>query len=477
MSFRGNLLSCYSDAVRPIMPIVVLAACTSGEGPPTIPPAVEPTLAPASDWGEAAVPTLREPDDGCPDADGDGFASGWVCPGLPADRADCDDADPSVTPATERMVRPGPFLMGDDSSEAGWDERPVHPVFLSAYCLDTTEVSAGDYARWLLRSERTPAGADAVNPSQEQLVPERPAEGVTKEEAAAFCASRGKRLPTEAQWEKAARGGCEGGADPTRCDAKDRRAYPWGDAAPTCALAPHRITGPRGPTPCTPHSLPVADPSLDAGAGPYGHRAMAGNVWEWVADHYHPSTYPDALRRNPSGPQSGALGVLRGGSWTTFSPNMRVSNRMTDLVLGSATGVRCARFAHGLNADEVEPLQLVELQGTVRRADGGPLAGRAVYVTAFDKRDIDVRTGLLMPGRSPLAERRFAVVGETVLAWTLDVPQGGVYRLSASLDAGTATGPAPSGSGGMGEHPALVDASRPHTNIEIELQAPPRGPR
>ncbi len=472
MSLRRQQGPCYANAVHLFLPLLLLGACVSEQrAEPTIP---DPPA--ASGWAQAAVPSLSEPVAGCPDQDDDGFPSAWTCPGLPADRADCNDDDPEVSPHTERFVRPGPFVMGDRSREAGWDERPVHPVFLSGYCLDRTEVAAGPYAEWLNRQGRTPASPDAQNPAGDFLAPTHPAEGVTRGEAQAYCASQGKVLPTEAQWEKAARGGCERGSDPVSCDEGDARLYPWGDADPTCALAPHRVTGPRGPIPCTNQTVPVDDRSLLAGAGPYGHVGLAGNVWEWVADAYHPSTYPDALRRNPSGPPSGALGILRGGSWTTFSPNMRVSNRMTDLVLGSAAGFRCARFDHGLNPDAVEPVRLVPLQGTVRREDGGTLVGRAVYVTAFDKRDIDVRSGRLLPGRSPLAEQRFDVVGETVLAWTLEVPQGGVYRLSASLDAGTGQGPAPSGSGGMGEHPALVDANRGHTNLEILLKAAPRGP-
>ena len=424
------------------------------------------------------VPELNPPPEGCPDADGDGFADGWRCPALSPAQADCDDGDPAVTPETERMVRPGPFVMGDGSPEAGWDERPVHAVFLSAYCLDRREASGGQVAAWMTSAGVKPSSLDARNPAPGlvHVEPDRPAEGLTRDEAAAFCAQQGKRLPTEAQWEKAARGGCELGTDPARCDPDDLRTYPWGDAPPTCDRAWHRVTGPRGPVACGAGTLPVDHPRHEAGAGPYGHLALAGNVWEWVADRYHPATYVTEPRRNPSGPAEGALGTLRGGSWSTFSTNMRVANRMSDLVLGSASGVRCARFDHGLNPDAVKPLRLVTLQGTVRRADGAPLAGRAVYVTAFDARDLDPNTGRLVPGRSPMAERRFETLGDAVLAFELPVPQGGSYKLSAALDAGTGAGVAPSGSGGMGELDGLVDAARSHTNLELVLRPAPGGP-
>ena len=457
---------------------MLFVACSGEPEPaPTVAPGSDPRPAEAAGSWHAGlalpVPALTPPAGGCPDADADGFADAWSCPHLPPDQADCDDGDPATTPATERFVRPGPFLMGDASPEAGWDERPVHVVFLSAYCLDRAEADGATYGAWLASTGTRPTRMDAVNPDPAGTVdwPSRAAEGLSRAEAAAFCAARGKRLPTEAQWEKAARGGCEGGADPAACDPDDLRVYPWGDAPPTCDRALHRRVTPRGPVPCDDHA---GDPdALPAGDGPYGHQALAGNVWEWVADRYHPSTYPAEPRRNPGGPADGPLGTLRGGSWSTFSTNMRVANRMSDLVLGSATGVRCARFDHGLVTDEVTPVALVTLEGTVTRADGGPLSGRAIYVAAFDARDIDPRSGRLHPGRSPMAESRFDLVGEAVLAWSMEVPRGGRYRLSAALDAGTAGAVAPSGSGGMGAHPELIDATQSQGGIDITLQAAP----
>ena len=148
MSLRRQQRPCYAIAVPRFPPLLLLCACVSEQEPP----AAAPDPPPASRWAQATVPSLSAPEGGCPDEDGDGFPSAWICPGLPADQADCNDTDPGVTPRTERFVRPGPFVMGDGSQEAGWDERPVHPVFLSGYCLDRTEVAAGPYAEWLRRA-------------------------------------------------------------------------------------------------------------------------------------------------------------------------------------------------------------------------------------------------------------------------------------------------------------------------------------
>ena len=139
--------------------------------------------------------------------------------------------------------------MGSASSHAGADEKPVHLVQLSGYCVDVDEVSVQDFATWLNTDKRTPEGSDIRSLtktkdgwSAEEDRNDHPAEGVTWKEANDYCNAKGQSLPTEAQWEKAARGGCELGKDSNMCDPEDLRAYPWGSAAPTCELANHQLS-------------------------------------------------------------------------------------------------------------------------------------------------------------------------------------------------------------------------------------------
>ena len=229
---------------------------------------------------DLAVEVATLADAECTDADGDGFVDAWTCPSGDPATLDCDDQDASVGPDQERFVRGGPFLMGSVSQQAGSDEGPVEVVTLSSYCLDTHELSAALFSTWLVAEARMPAGTDvrslspigALQPGRAQ----HPAEGVTWDEAHDYCQAQGKQLPTEAQWEKAARGGCEHGQDPARCDAQDLRPYPWGTEAPSCERANHASVGQGGPSLCESDTWPV-----DRGnQGPYGHINLAGNVWD-----------------------------------------------------------------------------------------------------------------------------------------------------------------------------------------------------
>jgi serine/threonine-protein kinase len=149
-----------------------------------------------------------------------------------------------------------------------------------------------------------------------------PVVNVNRYQANAFCTWVGARLPTEAEWEKAARG-------------TDGRIYPWGDQAPTQELANFdRNVG---------DTTPVG--SYPAGASPYGVMDMAGSVWEWVDDWYDSDYYSQSPSENPQGLVTGEYSVLRGGSWYGYDYNVRsaLRNYRGPDYWDSLVGVRCVR--------------------------------------------------------------------------------------------------------------------------------------
>jgi|GEM_PF-3047543 len=216
------------------------------------------------------------------------------------------------------LIPAGEFQMGDVFSEGGTDERPIHTVYVDAFYIDTHEVTNAQYRRFVQATgHRAPEGFGYVNGEWVGFKPwldenfngdDQPVVCVSWVDARAYCEWAGKRLPTEAEWEKAARGGLVG------------RKFPWGNEAPDG-------------TQCN-----FADGNADDGyqytssvgsfaPNGYGLYDMAGNVWEWCSDWYDPAYYSKSPRENPAGPSSGTSRVLRGGSWNLNSYYMRVSFR------------------------------------------------------------------------------------------------------------------------------------------------------
>jgi len=207
------------------------------------------------------------------------------------------------------LIPAGEFLMG---SETGFPpERPVHRVFVDDFYLNKHPVTNAQYERFVVETgHRVPYLDDRRMPldnwdRDNRLYPSgrahHPVVLVSWRDAQAYCEWAGGRLPTEAEWEKAARGGLEG------------KLYPWGDEInPSLANYDNR----EGTTP--------------VGAYPtsgYGLSDMVGNVWEWVADWYDAKYYSQSPARNPQGPENGMVRVLRGGAWLLFPQFCRAAYR------------------------------------------------------------------------------------------------------------------------------------------------------
>lgn len=302
---------------------------------------------PASDGAHPRV----APPPSLPSASAPASASSWIeAPSnVPAPPAS-PKPPAAVIPDDMLGVAGGRFVMGqDDLGEE--DERPRHEVTVAPFLLDRTEVTNEAYFRCVeakvcRRHATASATANNFGDDRRFRTPKRPISAVSHEDAKTYCAWVGRRLPTEAEWERAARG-------------SDARLYPWGNEEPTHRLAVFggRITQPVGSKP--------------EGAGPYGHLDLAGNVWEWVEDHYDPYAYrrPTAARGVPGSCEeilatqdalrkAGRQGftgtnpipdecehVLRGGAFNYGGRGLRSSNRVHHpgryrLVM---SGFRCAK--------------------------------------------------------------------------------------------------------------------------------------
>jgi formylglycine-generating enzyme required for sulfatase activity len=229
--------------------------------------------------------------------------------------------------ALEGMVSipTGGFLMGcndakDEACDA--DEYPYHTVLLLAFRIDVTEVTQAAYQTCVTAGACSVPAADPPECGWDPLQRgEYPVVCVTHEQARTYCAWQGKRLPTEAEWERAARG-------------TDGRIYPWGDAPPTCSVA--------ASSECGQALVPAG--SLSAGASVAGVLDMAGNAGEWVDDWYDVDYYSITVGPDPGGPSTGAYRVIRGGTMYMTTQYLRSSNRSADEPAAQrfSVGFRCA---------------------------------------------------------------------------------------------------------------------------------------
>jgi formylglycine-generating enzyme required for sulfatase activity len=226
------------------------------------------------------------------------------------------------------FIPPGEFLMGSTESDkyATSDEKPQHKVTLDGYWMDKTEVTNAMYRKCVeVGSCKVPQDIQHYNIKHynDPKYDQHPVGSVDWNQAKGYCAWVGGRLPTEAEWEKAAR-------------STDRRIYPWGNDPPDSTLLNFNQN----------IYDTTAVGSYPKGVSRYGLLDMAGNALEWVNDWYDESYYKNSPQSNPQGPSSGRGRVLRGGSWYDEGSDVRTASRGCDFPDDHyyLSGFRCVRL-------------------------------------------------------------------------------------------------------------------------------------
>ncbi|MDT7042512.1 formylglycine-generating enzyme family protein [Candidatus Nitronereus thalassa] len=221
----------------------------------------------------------------------------------------------------------GNFIRGSSTGMGRSDEMPREKIYIDAFSIDKFEVTNKRYLAFIAATGHK----EPYNVYEEGSlfkvtdIHDLPVVQVTWHDAADYCQWVGKRLPTEAEWEKAARG-------------TDGRMFPWGDEKPSSLHANYDRDWADKAT-----LKPVG--SLPQGASPYGVHDMSGNAREWVQDWYDKDYYAQAPKRNPRGPDKSLLKVIRGGSWRSFDSDIRAAARGKGgfALKTHGTGFRCAR--------------------------------------------------------------------------------------------------------------------------------------
>lgn len=233
---------------------------------------------------------------------------------------------------TQHYIPAGEFMMGSNSFDS--DEGPVHAVYLNAYWMDETEVTCGQFMRFVEQTGYKKSDSFVGYATNQCQKGENHPARASWDAAQAYCQWAGRRLPSEAEWEKAARGGLEG------------KEYPWGDEEPVCVWGAQ--TGAMfydGENCFVSGTVPVKSYHPNG----FGLYDMAGNASEWVFDYYHEHYYDPEYKdstpkENPRGPAEGIFRVHRGGSYRSDSSSLRVSSR-EGMPPNNYFGFRCAQDA------------------------------------------------------------------------------------------------------------------------------------
>ncbi len=237
-----------------------------------------------------------------------------------------------LDPVPMVAIPAGEFLMGSPEGKGRADEWPQRSVYLDAFAIDQVEVTNERYMTFVTATgHRNPPNPYGTGPLVSiKGIEQLPVVQTTWYDAKAYCSWVKKRLPTEAEWEKAARG-------------TDGRLFPWGNEPATSKRANFDREWEEEKTLHSVGSLPGGD-------SPYGVKDMAGNAREWVSDWYDPDYYKQAPNRNPQGPEKkGVVRSIRGGSWHSPVADITTTARGRGgfALQTHGTGFRCVRSLEG----------------------------------------------------------------------------------------------------------------------------------
>ncbi|HXV68317.1 MAG TPA: formylglycine-generating enzyme family protein [Nitrospira sp.] len=245
------------------------------------------------------------------------------------------DIRPKEEPVQEEMITipAGPFVRG--TTNGGFDEQPQRTIFLDAFAIDRYEVTNHHYQQFVLATGHRKPGLPSryAKSSGKMRGTNQPVVYVSWDDATEYCRWKGKRLPTEAEWEKAMRG-------------SDGRLWPWGNKEQPNGANWARVQDG--------YEVSASVGSFQNDKSPYGVMDGAGNVLEWVADWYHETYYKDSPEQNPPSPEHGTYRVLRGGSYTTTGGDIRITSRskMMPDFRDETIGFRCAISKNSAEAEQ-----------------------------------------------------------------------------------------------------------------------------
>jgi formylglycine-generating enzyme required for sulfatase activity len=228
-------------------------------------------------------------------------------------------------PLPEEMVviPSGPFVRG--TMNGGFDEQPQRTIALETFSIDRYEVTNHQYQQFVLATGHRKAGPPSryAKSISKMRGPNQPVVYVSWDDANEYCRWKGKRLPTEAEWEKAMRG-------------TDARLWPWGNQEKPNGANWARVQDG--------HEVSARVGSFSTDKSPYGVMDGAGNVMEWVADWYQEAYYKEAPDKDPPSPEFGTFRVMRGGGYTTTGGDIRITSRskMVPDFRDETIGFRCA---------------------------------------------------------------------------------------------------------------------------------------